>query len=205
MVLSFTIEALASSNELNYRLTVKGNFKKSVHGKKYFPGNPHFSPVVGVSHNKFYRLFPKDTFASKGVKIVAETGNPQELLSELLEAQNKKSILDYNTSAPFDGDETVSITLKVNKSNPYISLITMIAPSPDWVVGVNFLKVIRNGKYLKRKVYPLYAIDAGTDSGKIYTSSDKPTRPQVKIKKLLKVGSKSVKDVPFAFLLVEKI
>ncbi len=205
LCLVFSMIGLPSTGELTYRLTIKGNFKKSVQGKKYFPRNPHFSPVVAISHNKKYQLFPFKTLASLGVKNVAETGNPGELISEVQSAQSKRAILDYETSSPFDGDEVVSVEVKVNKKNPYISLISMIAPSPDWVIGINNLKVIRQGKYLGKKVLPLFAIDAGTDSGKIYTSSDQATQPQGKIKRLYRVGSAVIKKTPFAYLKIEKL
>ncbi len=201
----FGMLSFSSDDEVTYRLTIKGNFKKSVQGKKYFPSNPHFSPIVAVTHNKAYQLFPLGSKSTKGVKDVAETGNPAELLFEIQKAQSKKIILNYNTTTAFDGDEEVSLLVKVNKKNPYISLISMIAPSPDWVVGINKLRVLKQGKSMRKKKILLYAIDAGTDSGRVYSSSDSPTHPQRRIGILNKVGSQSIKDIPFAFLTIERI
>jgi hypothetical protein len=53
----------------------------------------------------------------------------------------------------------------------------MIAPSPDWFIGVNSLTLFENGSFVEEKTVILYAYDAGTDSGTTYTSPDLPTEP----------------------------
>jgi hypothetical protein len=57
----------------------------------------------------------------------------------------------------------------------------MIAPSPDWFVGVNGLNLFENGSFVNEKTIILYPYDAGTDSGTTYTSPDEPTEPPAPI------------------------
>ena len=60
----------------------------------------------------------------------------------------------------------------------------MIAPSPDWFVGVDSLNLYENGSFVDEKVVTLFAYDAGTDSGTNYTSPDDPTDPPEPIFKI---------------------
>jgi hypothetical protein len=60
----------------------------------------------------------------------------------------------------------------------------MIAPSPDWFVGVSSLNLLENGQWASNKVVDLYAYDAGTDSGTTYISANSVTSPPVNIYKI---------------------
>ena len=51
----------------------------------------------------------------------------------------------------------------------------MIAPSPDWFVGVTGLPLYEDGSWVEELVVELYPYDAGTDSGSTYESPNKPT------------------------------
>jgi hypothetical protein len=54
----------------------------------------------------------------------------------------------------------------------------MIAPSPDWFVGVNGLPLLVNGQWIEQVDFPLYSWDAGSDSGASFTSPDLDTVPK---------------------------
>jgi hypothetical protein len=79
----------------------------------------------------------------------------------------------------------------------------MIAPSPDWFVGVSALSLMENGQWVDTKTVTLFAYDAGTESGEIYTSADEDTEPQEPISKLTTppflVGGDIVPMGTFAF------
>ena len=51
----------------------------------------------------------------------------------------------------------------------------MIAPSPDWFVGVSGLDLLATGEWIEQRVIELFPYDAGTDSGSSYVSPDEPT------------------------------
>ena len=57
----------------------------------------------------------------------------------------------------------------------------MIAPSPDWFVGVHDLPMLENGNWRDTITVPLYAYDAGTDSGVSYRSANSATTPHAPI------------------------
>jgi hypothetical protein len=53
----------------------------------------------------------------------------------------------------------------------------MVAPSPDWFVGVSGLSLIENGSWVAEKVVQLDPYDAGTDSGVTFSSANLVTQP----------------------------
>ncbi len=202
--MSLLISASAFGLEATYQVKFIGNFTSDIFPGENFPGNPHFSPVNVVSHNKSYKLFPKGTVATEGVKVVAETGNPGPLSLELEAAQNINDVFEYQRTSPLDGDQVASLQITVKKEAPFISVLSMIAPSPDWVVGLNSVKLFKKGRFIQRLYAPLYAIDAGTDSGQDYKSVNESTLPQEKIHRLKYIAGKRVKK-PFAFVLIQKL
>ena len=69
-------------------------------------------------------------------------------------------------------------------THPLLSLVTMVAPSPDWFVGINSFNLRPNGSWLDKAIIDLNVYDAGTDDGEIYTSPNQPSSPKESITKL---------------------
>jgi hypothetical protein len=72
---------------------------------------------------------------------------------------------------------SVSILIELTPEFPLVTLVAMIAPSPDWFIGVRNLDLMPGGQWAEEIVVDLYAYDAGTDSGPTYTSPDQATQP----------------------------
>jgi hypothetical protein len=68
----------------------------------------------------------------------------------------------------------VELDFKMDPDCPLVTFVTMIAPSPDWFVGANSLNLNANGEWIEQRVVELFPYDAGTDSGKTYTSPNEP-------------------------------
>lgn len=61
---------------------------------------------------------------------------------------------------------------RVDSSHHLISLISMIDPSPDWIVGLAGLELCTSDcTWVESKELKLYPWDAGTDSGPSYIVS----------------------------------
>ena len=202
MALLFSFKVF--SDDVTYKITFKGNFTKAAHPNSRFPSNPHFSPVVVASHNAEYSMFQKGFKATRGVKNVAETGASSQLVRELRDLQNANIVLDQNRTGGVSGNGTASTTVTVNEEFPLLSVITMIAPSPDWIIGVSAFTLLKDGKFVKSLNLPLYAYDAGTDAGALFTSSDRPLRSPAPIDLLINVSGNAVQN-PFGFLKIEKL
>ena len=67
------------------------------------------------------------------------------------------------------------------QSFPLMTLVAMIAPSPDWFVGVSGVSLMADGEWIDQQVIDLFGYDAGTDSGTAHESDDDPTVPRENI------------------------
>jgi hypothetical protein len=121
------------------------------------PSSPHFSGLIGGTHGADVTFWAAGAFASDGV---LSGGNIP--------------------SSP----GSVEITFDVDVDFPLVTLVSMIAPSPDWFVGVSSLSLLEEGSWASTIVVQLFAYDAGTDSGVIYTSGDQPTDPRANISRI---------------------
>jgi hypothetical protein len=79
---------------------------------------------------------------------------------------------------------TVTVEFKVSRECPLVSVVSMIAPSPDWFVGVTGLGLYGREGWIGERVVALYPYDAGTDGGRSYTSSDEPTEEREGISRI---------------------
>ena len=71
----------------------------------------------------------------------------------------------------------VKTVFSVSSDFPRITLVSMVAPSPDWFAGVRGLALLDGETWVEELVVPLYPYDAGTDSGISYTAADVATVP----------------------------
>ena len=169
---------------VTYKVTFDATWSEETHPDD-FPPNPHFSGLIGASHNENVVFWREGELASPGIKNMAETGGKSPLNSEILTAISDKTAFKLISGGGVSTSPgSVSEEFKVSKDFPLVTLVTMIAPSPDWFVGVDSLNLYENGSFVDEKVVVLYAFDAGTDSGENYTAPNEPTIPPVPIFKI---------------------
>ncbi|MEM7259564.1 MAG: spondin domain-containing protein, partial [Pseudomonadota bacterium] len=70
----------------------------------------------------------------------------------------------------------VSVEFEVSADYPQVTIVSMVAPSPDWFVGVHNLSLLADGNFVSDLSIDLAVYDAGTDSGTRYTSADIETQ-----------------------------
>jgi hypothetical protein len=147
-----------------------------------FPASAHFSALVGGTHNSSLHLWAAGELASQGIQDMAERGRTTPLDLEVQAAIGQGSagaLLLGGGISPAPG--TVSLSFALSQLYPRVTLVSMIAPTPDWFVGVDGLELFQNGQWVQELVVPLQAWDAGTDSGPAYTSPNQPTVPHVPV------------------------
>lgn len=71
-----------------------------------------------------------------------------------------------------------SLELTATREFPYVTLVAMIAPSPDWFVGVSAHNRFKSGNRPAEVVIELLPYDAGTDSRDTYNAPESDTEPQ---------------------------
>ena len=95
-----------------------------------------------------------------------------------------------------------SMTISAKDMYSKVSLITMIAPSPDWFVGVDSYDLCgADGKWKESGMMDLPAWDAGTDSGVNFASRNSPTMPYDVITQITSSSDTVIRDdanKPFA-------
>ena len=143
-----------------------------------FPPTPHFSPLIGGTHDGSVNFWQLGANASAGIEAMAELGQTTPLSSEIqpaILAGSAYNVILGGGINPSPG--SVSQTFNMHSAHPRVTLVSMIAPSPDWFVGVSNLALFENGQWHREVVVDLRPYDAGTDSGPDFTSANADTNP----------------------------
>ena len=177
--LSLVLASSASAqvvSEALYEVRFDATWSAATHPGAYPNNNPHFSPLIGASHNSSARLWQPNGLATDGIEVMAETGGTNPLANEITTLIGAGSALDMVNGGAPNAPGMTSAQFLVSADFPLISLVTMIAPSPDWFVGVDSLPRMQNGEWVDL-VVELTAWDAGTDSGAGFNSGNQDTNP----------------------------
>ncbi|XP_034478819.1 spondin-1 isoform X1 [Drosophila innubila] len=175
------VDPCCACDEAKYELTFEGKWSRHTHPKD-FPANSwrtRFSDIIGASHTIDYRFWQYGELASEGLREVAEHGSTRTLESELKDqSEHIRTIIKARGIAfPNVTGKTFAV-FRVDSNHHLISLVSMVDPSPDWIVGVSGLELcLPNCSWVESKVHNLYPWDAGTDSGPSYMSADQPQVP----------------------------
>ena len=156
-----------------YRITIISEWTAFSHPTTR-PSNSHFSPTVLINHGSPGDLFVVGALASPGIERMAETGATGTLRAELA-ADGSVSDVGTGSSIFGIGENTFEVTAA--RGDELISLVAMIAPSPDWFVGVRDVDLLGAGGWVDRLELDLGNYDAGTDSGSGFSSPNADTNP----------------------------
>lgn len=171
----------AKPTVVSYRATFNSTWSPETHPSDNFPpeGLAHWSRLVGATHNETVTFWEVDELASVGIKDVAERGSNTQINNEVDAAITAGSADAYLFGNALGSDTgTITLEFDVVSTHDHVTLVTMIAPSPDWFTGVTGqpLRDV-NGQWLDEVVVDLYPYDAGTDSGTDYRSANSITNP----------------------------
>ena len=168
-----TTRSVPTQNDTaTYRVTFESTWNNETHPHQNFPSNAHFSSLIGAVHNAQTTFWQTGDFATPGIESMAETGGTSILRSEVQEEIGRNNAL-----AVLSGSGMID-SFEVSQMFPLVTLVTMIAPSPDWFIGVSNLSLLdEQGQWRERHTVTLYPYDSGTDSGVDYTSPNANTNP----------------------------
>lgn len=147
-----------------------------------FPSGPHFSPVIGANHTTGIQIWSPGAIASPGIERMAETGSPSILGDEVqVHTDNgfTEQFLSLGSVANSPGIRVRNFTM--SRDFPLMSLVTMIAPSPDWFVGVHDINMRPDGIWAQELIFDVFPYDSGTDSGANYNSGNADITPHLPI------------------------
>jgi hypothetical protein len=178
----------AQETEETYQVVFTSIWSETTHPLG-FPDNPHYSGLIGGTHDDGVVFWEPGQLASDGIESMAETGSKTLLQGEVeaaITAGTAEFVLSGGNINPSPG--SVSLAFTVSESHPLVSLVSMVAPSPDWFVGVHGLNLFQGDQWVDELVVDLYVYDAGTDSGTFYEAPNEDTNPPEPIA-LLESGS----------------
>ena len=189
-----------------YGMTFRATWNADSHGSSpSFPSGAHFSRVVGTTHVEDASFWSSGAIATVGIEVMAETGAVGAFCEEV-EAEVDRGRAGgciRGQEASFSSPGRVTLSFGVDEEFPVLTLVSMIAPSPDWFVGVDGISLREGGCWAPRIEMDLAGYDAGTDSGTTFTAPDADVTPHEPIGPIDDLPA-DVRDVPFATLVVER-
>ncbi len=202
--------SLYSQSSANYTITFTSNWSEVTHPHptNNFPSNAHWSKLVGATHNENITFLEMEQNATPGIEDVAELGENTIFFEEI-----NLAIDEGSSNQLIDGDNlpsslgTIIIEgLITTEEFPLLTLVSMIAPSPDWMIAINSISLLDiNGDWINEITIDLYPYDAGTDSGIDYDSSNMDTNPQELITSIQGVSPFSTETIGTITILLEDI
>jgi hypothetical protein len=172
-----TATPVVAAPTARYRVTFDATWSAATHPD--VPPSPHFSGLIGGTHRSTVQFWAAGAPASEGMRQMAERGRKSPLDEEVqaaVAAGHAQHLLSGGAVDRTPG--RVDMEFEIGRDFPLVTLVTMVAPSPDWFVGVSGLSLIVGGDWTSELSVPLYAYDAGTDSGEAFLSPDQATMPR---------------------------
>lgn len=198
----FTLPLAAQSSEgdsARYRLTFEGTWTLAA-----TPGgvhrNAHFSPLVGAVHSDQVSFWRPGGTATPELERVAELGIQDRLAALMGRSPHVLAVFEKEPAR--GGTARTTIEFEATRDDPLVTLVTMIAPSPDWFVGVSGLSLLDGqGRWLTSRNVDLFPYDAGTEEGEDFSLDNPATVPRGTITRIRGMGPFT--DAPMAKLTFE--
>eukprot|EP00533_Pseudo-nitzschia_delicatissima_P002600 CAMPEP_0116106304 /NCGR_PEP_ID=MMETSP0327-20121206/15563_1 /TAXON_ID=44447 /ORGANISM="Pseudo-nitzschia delicatissima, Strain B596" /LENGTH=265 /DNA_ID=CAMNT_0003598905 /DNA_START=32 /DNA_END=829 /DNA_ORIENTATION=+ len=180
-ILQLVESTLPISSIAAYSCVLTNTWSGARHPIDYPSGSAHWSPPVLLAHNRFVDLWTPGDFASPSIENIAELGNTDALQAEIEIYQTQglagdfvRGVHQFNAVDP----PQVFDPIVLSPSYPYLSTISMIAPSPDWFSGLDsFSPRGPEGYWYKTFDIATYPFDAGTEEGDTYSLDNEESVP----------------------------
>lgn len=187
LFITFTNQAFAQS-VATYDITFTSVWNASDHGT--LPSGAHWSNLIGANHITANEFLQMGAMATLGVENVAEVGNNSEFENEInasIISNDSEQLINITSVSTATGSVTIS-NLEIDEQYPLLTLISMIAPSPDWFIAMNSYDLRQGGDWATSVNIDLFPYDAGTEEGTAYSTSNSATMPQENITSLVNVA-----------------
>lgn len=139
------------------------------------------TPFIGATHGSGYAVFHEGTRPTPGLEMLSEMGKQDVLASEIegaISSGRAGTLIRTDMGSPGPVHAPVSLKFDVRSDMPRVSLVGMIAPSPDWFYGVEGVELTKRGDWISQVAVPAYAWDSGGDAGMSYMAEDQDLEPK---------------------------
>lgn len=197
-----------SEESATYQVTFTSVWSAETHPTD-FPDNPHFSTPIGTTHNDSYTLWESGEISTQGIEDMAELGSVTTLSDEINTAiaAGTNGVLVVFDSGLGESPGSIVGTFVAQQDYHLFSLVTMVAPSPDWFVGFSAIDLCEDDAWKESvTIANAYAYDAGTDSGPTFTSDNADVTPHEVIARIETnpVINESGDPIPFGSFSLQK-
>lgn len=167
-----------------YSVTFTARWNAADHGE--VPGGAHFTTLAGAAVNADADLWVPGELASRGLENLAELGQTSRFLAEIATKTEAGDAGESVTSSGTGATGTSVFELTVSRELPSFTFGSMVAPSPDWFVGLSeFPLVDDEGRWIEDTGdMGLPAWDAGTETGNQFSLNGTATNPPQTIRLL---------------------
>ncbi|MCY4427484.1 MAG: PQQ-dependent sugar dehydrogenase [Halieaceae bacterium] len=200
------VQAQGNAQSATYRVTFTGMFAgDALASGVSTPSGAHFTTLIGAVHNDSVTYWRSGGTASAGIESMAELGGTAALKSEINVNGDTNVLAVIEKSIASGGTATATVDIEVTAAHPLVTLVTMVAPSPDWFVGVSGLS-LRNTDgdgWWQTVTVDLFPYDAGTEEGTEFSLSNAATSPRGTIASIKGTGKFS--NEPLARLTFTKL
>ncbi len=176
--------AAAQYSEAVYVLEVDTHWTAATHGSGYI-STAHFSPLVGMVHNDQASMWEPGELASFAIERMAESGSSAELQEEANQYVDAGTARVRLVGPGMRDDDLYSRNIRLSTIHPLFTMVTMVAPSPDWFMGTHGVSLLdANGDWIEELVIPLEVYDSGTEEGTTFSTGNPPSMPHVPIRNI---------------------
>ena len=196
-------QAQGNAQSATYTVTFTGKFAGAALASGVsVPSGEHFTTLIGAVHNGSVTFWSDGGTASAGIESMAEVGGTSTFKSEINAAMpNALAVIEQSIASGGTATATVDITLTTD--HPLVTLTSMVAPSPDWFVGVSELSLRNTADdgWQPTHSVDLFPYDAGTEEGTEFSLTNDATSPQGTIASIKGTGKFS--NEPIATLVFD--
>lgn len=174
--------------DARYSITFTGMWTEASHGP--VPGNAHFTTIIGLTHETAAQWFAPGSPATAGIEEVAETGKidkADDEINGIIDAGNAFSKLVMEV--PFGPTVTGNGEFTAVEEKPYFSAASMIAPSPDWFIGIRDFLLYDGAEWVSDTTFSVGMYDAGTEDGDVFSLDNPDTTPRGNVEILTAAGA----------------
>jgi hypothetical protein len=189
---------------VEYMLVFEGLWNGTHNEGGALPDTAHLTTLIGATHDVGDPLWEPGGLASQGIENVAELGSTPVLAGEIQARITAGTAGEQITMPGINSfPSSTQSTFEIEVDHPNVTLISMVAPSPDWFVGVSDVSLRNGGSWVQSLTVDLHPYDAGTEEGSGFSLSNPATDPQEPIALIIGtpfVGSPVIGRLHFTLL-----
>ena len=131
----------AQNSEATYSISYESIWSNTTHPHPMnnFPGNAHYSKLVGATHNENVTFLELGGIATDGIEDIAELGNNDAFFAEVtaeIGNGNANQIVDVDGLGTGTGTILIE-NVTTDENFPLLTMVSMLAPSPDWMIAAS--------------------------------------------------------------------